>query len=68
MKKVIKIKGMMCGNCEKHVKEALEKITTVESVSHETGEAIIIDPKVDNSIIKNTIENLDFEVIEIIEK
>ena len=28
---VIKVKGMMCHNCERHVKEALEALPGVES-------------------------------------
>ncbi len=31
--KTLKIEGMMCTNCERHVKEALEKIDGVESAS-----------------------------------
>ena len=41
MKKIVKINGMHCPKCENHVKEALSKYATVESVSHETGEAIL---------------------------
>ena len=65
MKKIVKINGMHCPKCENHVKEALSKYATVESVSHETGEAILSDVKVDDTIIKNTIADLDFEVTEI---
>ena len=67
MKKIVKINGMHCPKCENHVKEVLSKYATVESVSHETGEAILVDVKVDNTIIKNAIADLDFEVTDIIE-
>ena len=38
--KTIKVEGMMCCNCEKHVKKALEAVKGVEEAeaSHETGE------------------------------
>ena len=40
MKKTIKVEGMMCAHCEKHVKDALEKIDGVieASANHEKGE------------------------------
>lgn len=40
MEKTIKVEGMMCGHCEAHVKEALEKIKGVDTAlpNHETGE------------------------------
>ena len=43
MTKEIKIEGMMCGHCEAHVKEALEKIKGVEEATadHETGKVVL---------------------------
>ncbi|WP_407425100.1 metal-transporting ATPase [Treponema sp.] len=40
MEKTIKVEGMMCSHCEKHVKDALEKIDGVKLAlpSHEQGE------------------------------
>ena len=68
MEKIIKINGMMCGHCEKKVNDALSKISTVKTVSHNNGEAIIENPSVNDEIIKKTIEDLDFEVTEILTK
>ena len=47
MEKVIKVEGMMCQHCVKHVKEALESIKGVEKVevSLEKNEAIIYSSK-----------------------
>lgn len=41
--KTLKVEGMMCPNCERHVKEALEKIDGVESAvaNHEKAEVIV---------------------------
>lgn len=43
MTKTIKVKGMMCHNCENHVKKALEALDNVESASadHEKNLAVI---------------------------
>lgn len=43
MTKEIKVEGMMCQHCEKHVKEALEKIDGVTSAvpSHEKSNVIL---------------------------
>lgn len=32
MKKLLRVEGMMCQNCARHVKEALEGVNGVESV------------------------------------
>lgn len=43
MEKTLKIEGMMCQNCERHVKQALEKIEGVEeaTTSHEKKTAVV---------------------------
>ncbi len=61
----IKIKGMMCGHCESHVKEALENIDglTVTEISHEQGRAVIeLSYAVDNKAIKKAVENVGYKV------
>ena len=44
MKTIINVEGMMCPMCEKHVKEAIEKNFTVESVnaSHDEKKVEIV--------------------------
>lgn len=43
VEKTLKVEGLMCCNCEKHVKEALESIKGVEEAvaSHEKGEVVV---------------------------
>ena len=43
IEKTTKVEGMMCGHCEAHVKEALEKIKGVEEATadHETGKVVL---------------------------
>lgn len=60
----ISVKGMMCGHCEKHVKEALEAIEGITSAtaSHEKAEVEIETSKeVDESAIKAAVEKAGYE-------
>ncbi len=43
MEKTLKVEGMMCPNCERHVKEALEKLAGVDAAvtSHKEGTAVL---------------------------
>ncbi len=68
MEKVMKIEGMMCGHCEKAVKTALEAIDGVESATadHEKNEAVVkLSKNVDDSVLKETVEKLEYKVTEI---
>ena len=65
----ISVKGMMCGHCEKHVKEALEAIEGITSAtaSHEKAEvAIETSKEVDESVIKAAVEKAGYEYAGII--
>ncbi len=65
----ISVKGMMCGHCEKHVKEALEAIDGITSAtaSHEKAEvAIETSKEVDESVIKAAVEKAGYEYAGII--
>ncbi len=60
----ISVKGMMCGHCEKHVKDALEAIEGITSAtaSHEKAEvAIETSKEVDESAIKAAVEKAGYE-------
>lgn len=68
MEKVMTIEGMMCGHCEKVVKTALEAIDGVESAiaDHEKNEAVVkLSKNVDDSVLKETVEKLEYKVTEI---
>jgi len=65
MEKTLTIKGMMCQHCEKHVKEALEKLPEVvkAEASHEKGIATIeLSREINDEVLKETIKALDYEV------
>ena len=65
MEKTMEIKGMMCGHCEKHVKNALEAVDGVVSAeaSHEKGTAVVqLSKEVADDVLKKAVEDVDYEV------
>ena len=68
MKEEIKVEGMMCENCVKHVTKALEEIEGVEKVevSLENKNANIETSKeIPDEVIKNAIEEAGYKATEI---
>lgn len=68
MTKTIKIEGMTCPNCSKHVKDALLKISGVQQadVSHERGTAIVtVSDIVANGDLSKAVEEAGYQVIDI---
>lgn len=66
MKKInLIVNGMVCGGCENRVKNAIKNIEGVENVTadHNTGKVIIIsNNEVSEKIIKETLEDIGYEV------
>lgn len=65
MTKKIKIKGMMCGNCAKHVKDALESINDISAeVDYKSGIAEITfsNETISNEQITTVITNAGYQV------
>jgi len=68
VEKIIKIEGMMCPHCEARVKGILDGLAQVSEtdVSHTRGDAkITVNAQIEDSEIKNLIENAGYKVIEI---
>lgn len=68
MKKTMKIEGMMCGHCEARVKKCLEALPEVEeaAVSHEAGTAVVtLSGEIADEVLKKTVEDQDYKVLEI---
>lgn len=68
MEKVLHIDGMMCGNCEKHVKKALEALPGVSKVeaSHVDGTAVVtISGEVSDEQLKSAVAAEDYTVTSI---
>ena len=66
MEKTLKIEGMMCPHCSSRVKKALEELPEVTEaiVSHKEGTAIVkLSAELDDSILKNTVENQGYKVL-----
>ena len=65
---IMNIDGMMCENCEKHVREALEKIDGVEKAVavHSEGKCYVtLSHSLDVSLLKAAVEAEDYEVLSI---
>ncbi len=66
MEKKMKIEGMMCPNCERHVKKALEAIPGVESAvpDHKTGTALVtLSAEVSDDTLKFAVEEEGYKVL-----
>ena len=66
MNKTVLIEGMMCKNCVKHVLDALTGLGCDATVSLEDKKAYIKNTSLDDETIKDTIEELGYEVKEIV--
>lgn len=63
----IKVKGMHCAGCENRIKNSLELLDEVESItaSSSEGEVVVtLNKEIDLEVIKYKIEDLGFEVVE----
>lgn len=68
MTKTMIIEGMMCPHCEARVKKVLEGMDNVlnAEVSHQKKTAVIsLENEIPNDVLKKTIENEGYKVIEI---
>lgn len=69
IKKNIKIEGMSCMHCAKKVENGLKEIKEVKSVNvnlEEKNAEVILKQEIENDILKKKIEDLGYEVKEII--
>lgn len=68
MKKVMNIEGMSCSHCENRVTNALMDLEGVESVVVNLSEktaTVEADERVNDDLLKETVEDLGFEVLDI---
>lgn len=63
MKKEIKIEGMSCEHCKKHVEDALLNIHETTGIVDLENNTAIIDTVVDNNTITKAIEEAGYKVI-----
>ncbi len=66
MNKTVKIDGMMCMHCVKHVSDALKDLGADAEVSLEEGTAVLKATSLSDDQIKEAISNAGYEVTEII--
>lgn len=63
---ILKVNGMMCGGCENRVKNTIQNINGVESVTadHTTGKVVVTaNEDVSKELIKETLEDVGYEVV-----
>ena len=67
MEKIMIIEGMSCGHCKSSVEEALGELPNVESVEVILDEkkAIVKSSGIEDSVLREAIDDIGFEVIEI---
>ena len=70
MQKTLKIEGMMCEHCTKHVTEALEKIEGVEQAvvtlgkHKKPGEAVVtLQKEVDDQVLRDAVAAAGYTVV-----
>ena len=66
--KTICIEGMSCGHCSKRVEEALKSVDGVKSVMvslEEKKAEVILKNDVTNEILKDAVQDIGFEVVDI---
>lgn len=66
--KIIEIEGMSCGHCSKKVETALNNLKEVKSVNvslEDKKAEVILKQEVDNDLLKNIVEELGYEVVNI---
>ena len=68
MNKTVRIEGMMCEHCVKHVSDALKAIGGDPVVSLEEKTAVLTDTALNNEQITSAIEDAGYEVTEIIDE
>ncbi|GKU23370.1 heavy-metal-associated domain-containing protein [Clostridium folliculivorans] len=64
MSKQVKIEGMSCMHCVKHVENALSTLEGVESFKVEVGSAVV-EGNVSDEALKNAIEEEGYDVVSI---
>ncbi len=68
---IIKIDGMSCSHCAKKVSDSLSSIKDISKVKVDVQEkqaTITVIKDIEDKLLKETIENLGYKVIEIIRK
>ncbi|MGN0728439.1 heavy metal translocating P-type ATPase [Treponema sp.] len=66
LEKTINVEGMMCGHCEAHVKEALEKLNGIVQAApdHKTGKVVLtLSKEISDDKIKAAVEKAGYKVL-----
>lgn len=66
-KYILKIEGMMCGNCEAHMNDAIRNNFAVDKVtsSHSKKECVILAQELDEEKVKQVVADTGYELVSI---
>lgn len=66
-KYTLKIDGMMCENCEKHMNQAIRDNFNVKEVSssHKNKESIVIAENLDEEKLKSVVEETGYKLLSV---
>lgn len=70
MKKVLKVKGMSCGHCQKRVEDAVNKIPGFKGEVNLKKEEVLIEVAGDwnEELVRNAITDAGYEVVSVADK
>ena len=70
MKKVLKVKGMSCGHCQKRVEDAVNKIPGLKGEVNLKKEEVLIEVAGDwnEELVRNAITDAGYEVVSVADK
>lgn len=66
MKKKIMIEGMSCGHCTGNVKDTLKSFAAGEVEVSLEGKYAILETSADDTVLREAIDDIGFDVVEII--
>lgn len=70
MKKVVKIKGMTCGHCQKKVETALNKLPGLNvEINLKKEEALItVEGEWNEAVVRSSVSEAGYEVVSVTDK
>lgn len=66
MEIILNVKGMVCGGCEKRVKNSLKELKEVKKVKADYKNekvTVVLKEEIDKKILEDKIEDLGFSVV-----
>lgn len=70
MKKVLKVKGMTCGHCQKRVEDAINKLPGLKGEVNLKKEEVLVTVSGDwnEDLVRSAITDVGYEVVSVADK